>query len=154
MAIDPKIKAFLDLIGKSEGADYNILYGGSKFSDFSKHPNKAITAGGITSTAAGKYQFLNKTWVGVANRLKLKDFSPASQDAAAIQLLKDRKAYNLILNGQITEAIYLCSKEWASMPWTTGVSYYGQNSHTLTNLLAWYKTFNVSKKPLPSGQVA
>jgi len=154
MATDTKIKAFLDLIGKSEGADYNILYGGSKFSDYSKHPNKKITASGITSTAAGKYQFLYKTWVGVAERLKLKDFSPASQDAAAIQLLKDRGAYNLILNGQITEAIYLCSKEWASMPWTTGTSYYGQGGHSLIVLLAWYKTLNVSKKPLPSDQVA
>lgn len=154
MAIEPKIKAFLDLIGKSEGADYNILYGGSKFTDFSKHPNKAITAGGITSTAAGKYQFLNRTWVGVATRLKLKDFSPASQDAAAIQLLKDRGAYNLIISGEITQAIYLCSKEWASMPWTTGTSYYGQGGHSLIVLLAWYKTLNVSKKPLPSGRVA
>lgn len=154
MAIDPKIKAFLDLIGKSEGADYNVLFGGSKFTDYSKHPNKVITAGSYNSTAAGKYQFLYTTWMGIANRLNLKDFTPASQDLAAIQLLKDRGAYNLILNGDIAQAINLCSKEWASMPWTTGTSYYGQGGHSLTVLLAWYETLNISKKPLPSDRVA
>lgn len=139
--IHPKIKAFLNLIGKSEDADYNVLYGGSKFTDFSKHPNKKITAGGWTSTAAGKYQFLYKTWVEVAAKLNLKDFSPESQDLAAIQRIKDRGAYNLILNDKIDEAIYALSKEWASFPWTTGVSYYGQGSHSLAVLKAWYIAF-------------
>lgn len=154
MAIDTRIKSFLDLIGKSEGADYNVLFGGSKFTDFSKHPNKVISAGNYNSTAAGKYQFLYGTWTGIAKRLNLKDFSPTSQDLAAIQLLKDRGAYNLILEGKISEAIYLCSKEWASMPWTTGTSYYGQGGHSLAVLLTWYNTLNISKKPLPSDRVA
>ena len=29
----------LDLIAKAEGADYDTIVGGSKFSDFSAHPN-------------------------------------------------------------------------------------------------------------------
>lgn len=140
--IDPKIKAFLDLIGKSEGADYNVLYGGSKFTDFSKHPNKKITAGGITSTAAGKYQFLYGTWNEVSKKLGLKDFSPNSQDLAAIQLIKNRGAYNLILNNKIADAISVLSKEWASFPYAlTGTSYYGQGGHSLAKLMLWYSTF-------------
>ncbi len=143
--IDPKIKAFLDLIGKSEGANYNTLYGGKTFYDYSKHPNIKITAGGYTSTAAGKYQFLYATWIGVANRLKLTSFSPDNQDLGAILLLKDSGAYNLILQDNITEAIHVCSKIWASMPWITGTSYYGQGGHSLATLLQWYKELNTKK---------
>lgn len=144
--IDPKIKAFLDLIGKSEGATYNTLYGGTTFTDFSKHPNKKITAGGWTSTAAGKYQFLHKTWVAVSQKLGLKDFSPNSQDLAAIQLIKDRGAYNLILQGKITDAIHICSLEWASMPDQSGTSHYGQGGHSLQTLLTWYTQLSTTKK--------
>jgi muramidase (phage lysozyme) len=41
---------------------YFLLYGGQQsFVDTSKHPNKAITAWGQTSTAAGAYQILYST---------------------------------------------------------------------------------------------
>ena len=144
--MDTRIKAFLDLIGKSEGADYNTLYGGGHFSDYSQHPNIKITANGYTSTAAGKYQFLYSTWSELQDRLDLPDFSPDSQDLAAMQLLIDKGAYNLILAGDITNAIYICSKVWASMPWTTGTSYYGQGGHSLQTLLTWYNSLNITKK--------
>lgn len=151
--IDPKIQAFLTMIGKSEGANYNTLYGGKTFSSYAKHPNIKVTAGKYTSTAAGKYQFLFATWTAIATQLGLKDFTPASQDLAAIQLLKNRGAYQLILDGKITEAIYKCSKEWASLPYSTGVSYYGQPTRPLATLTKWYNEASVGKLQ-PSGQVA
>ena len=48
-------------------------------------------AGPITdhkSTAAGAYQFINDTWNGAASALGLGDFSPRSQDMAAVWLLQ------------------------------------------------------------------
>lgn len=145
--MDARIKAFLDLIGKSEGAKYNTLYGGGKFTDYSKHPNIKITAGKWTSTAAGKYQFLYGTWVEIAKRLKLKDFSPASQDAAAYQLLKDIGADKLILENKIKEAINISALKWASMPRTaTGTSYYGQGGHSFDKLLTWYGQLSTKKQ--------
>jgi Tape measure protein len=72
-----------------EGADYNTIVGGGKFTDFSKHPGivGVRTALG-PSTAAGRYQFTKTTWNMVAKKLGLTDFSPASQDKAALWLAR------------------------------------------------------------------
>lgn len=63
------------------GGAYNVLNGGETFTDFSDHPRR-VGAGG-TSTAAGKYQFIEDTWDRAAAALGLTDFSPASQEKAA-----------------------------------------------------------------------
>lgn len=78
----------LNAIAGVESPDYATMYGGGKFTDFSKHPNKRvlITSGpnkGKYSTAAGRYQFIKSTWDAAANALGLTDFSPESQDRAA-----------------------------------------------------------------------
>jgi len=84
-------KSLLDTIAGPESAGrYDVMYGGSRFTDFSKHPGQyvTITSGpnkGKKSSAAGKYQFLESTWNSLADDLGLKDFSPASQDAAAFE---------------------------------------------------------------------
>lgn len=70
-----------------EGADYNTIVGGSKFSDFSKHPGVVGVRTSLgPSTAAGRYQFTKSTWGPLAAKLGLKDFSPESQDKAALYL--------------------------------------------------------------------
>jgi muramidase (phage lysozyme) len=154
--IDPKIRVFLDLIGKSEGADYNTLYGGGTFSDFSKHPNRVITAGNWSSTASGKYQFLYKTWNPIQIALNLPDFSANSQDLACIYLLKQGGVYDFIINKDFNNAIQKACKIWASMPvvWTitdskgihpAGKSYYSQGGHSLETLRTWYNELNVKK---------
>ena len=72
-SFSPQLRAFLDLIAFAEGADYTTIYGNRKFSSFADHPRRTITAGGNTSNAAGRYQFLASTWDEVKKALSLKD---------------------------------------------------------------------------------
>lgn len=137
---NPRVKAFLDLIARAEGTygvgdnGYNILYAFGRFNDYSQHPNKAVTSGGITSTAAGRYQFLKKTWDGAKAALSLPNFGPASQDQAAIYLVQQRGALNDVVNGNIQSAIQKVNREWASFPGSP----YGQGTRSLTQMLTWY----------------
>ena len=78
-------------IAATESPDYQTIYGGGKFSDFSDHPRECVPIAsgpnkGKCSTAAGRYQFLGSTWDEQAERLGLNDFGPDSQDAAAWDL--------------------------------------------------------------------
>lgn len=133
------LKAFLAMIQYSEGTygknAYRTLYGGSLINDYGWHPNIAITRGGITSTAAGAYQILYGTWTDVAASLGLKDFSPLSQDRAAIELIKRRGALEDVLAGRFDTAIDKCKKEWASFP---GAGY-GQGERSIEILAAVYQ---------------
>ena len=134
------MRAFLWMIRVGEGTanarGYNTLYGGGQFTDLSKHPNKAITAGNYTSTAAGAYQFLYKTWKEVSAKLGLTDFSPQSQDIAAVEKIRERGAYDLVIAGKLQEAIAKCAKEWASLPGSP----YGQPTRTLAQATTSYKS--------------
>jgi muramidase (phage lysozyme) len=133
------LRAFLIMIQYAEGTygkgGYNKLYGGGSFADVSRHPNSPQTKWGITSTAAGAYQILNKTWNELQAKMKLPDFSAVSQDKAAIELIKRRKAIDDVYAGRFTQAITKCRKEWASLP---GAGY-GQNEKSTQNLLAVIK---------------
>ena len=84
----------LDTIAGTESPDYNTLYGGRKIADLSRHPgiDVPIMSGpnvGKTSSAFGRYQFLEPTWNEQARKLGLKDMSPTSQDAAAWNLASE-----------------------------------------------------------------
>ena len=67
------------------------MYGGGQFQDLSRHPERVIVKH-YTSAAAGAYQFLPKTWKGVAKELKLSSFEPRHQDQAALHLVERRGA--------------------------------------------------------------
>lgn len=137
---DPKIKAMLDTIAKAEGtgAAYNMKFGGGRFSDLSDHPNDPVTRtmGGksITSTAAGRYQFLNRTWGGLEDQLGLKDFSAHSQDLGAVQLMKQRGMIGKIQSGDIAGALTAGNREWASLPGSP----YGQPTKKAEELTTAY----------------
>lgn len=91
--ISPQGRALLDTIASTEANSYNVMYGGRKFDSYDDHPrvNVPITSGpnaGRTSSAAGRYQFLARTFDQQKRKLGLPDFSPASQDIAAFDLAK------------------------------------------------------------------
>ena len=65
-------------------------------------------------------------------QLGLKDFSPKSQDAVALQQIKERGALPMIDRGDIRQAIDRCSNIWASLP---GAGY-GQFEHKADSLIA------------------
>lgn len=121
-----QVMAFLDVIAWAEGTDksigdnmrsgYDIIFTFDKFSNFSDHPRRLRHGGGLSSDAAGRYQFLSTTWDFVASGLGLPDFSPASQDKAAIQLIKHRGAMSDIEAGRVEAACDKLSWEWASLP--------------------------------------
>lgn len=103
-----RLEAFLDLIGHTEGADYNTLYGGASFKSFAKHPGNG---------PAGRYQFKPGTYGEIAGQIGLRDFSPQSQDAAAIELLRQKGALPYILKGDWKGAIArLVPYTWSSLP--------------------------------------
>ena len=120
----PYLQAFLEVIRTGEGTlgsdGYRTHFGGSLFSSFADHPRKVIRAksGGkpLHSSAAGAYQFLSKTWDGLVKQYGFSDFSPASQDEAAVALIAGRGALEDILAGRFEEATKKCAKEWASLP--------------------------------------
>ncbi|HCY3233034.1 TPA: glycoside hydrolase family 104 protein [Escherichia coli] len=146
-AINPQRKAFLDMLAWSEGTDngrqptknhgYDVIVGGALFSDYSGHPRQLVDLPRlkIKSTAAGRYQLLARYWDAYRKQLGLKDFSPASQDAVALQQIKERRALELIDSGDIRQAIDRCSNIWASLP---GAGY-GQFEHKADNLIAKFK---------------
>lgn len=130
------LEAFLYMIQYSEGTvkyknPYNVLFGGTTFNDYSKHPNKIIHSGKYYSSAAGAYQILKKT----ADSLKMKDFTPISQDKAAIQLIKEKNALNDVLTGNFKTAVNKVKTVWASLP---GAGY-GQPERKINDLAAIYK---------------
>lgn len=116
------VAAFLKFIRYAEhlrddDGVYFLLYGGRQtFTDTSKHPNKAITAWGRTSTAAGAYQILYSTWKEAKDKGIVTDFSKDSQDTLAKAKLSSRRALPFIEAGDIDHAIPLLRNEWTSMP--------------------------------------
>ena len=54
--------------------------------------------------------------MSTASSFGLKDFSPKSQDAVALQQIKERGALPMIDRGDIRQAIDRCSNIWASLP--------------------------------------
>jgi muramidase (phage lysozyme) len=129
------VQAFLALIRKTEGAGYTTLFGGGIVENTDDHPRIAITRtlGGkpITSTAAGAYQFLSRTWDECVKALGLNDFSPPNQDRAALYLIERRKALPAVMEGDWTTAIERCNREWASLPGSP----YGQPTKSLAYCL-------------------
>ena len=137
------VKAFLDLIAWCEGTKgrgddgYNIMFGGKTFNNgYKDHPRIPHRYGKLWTSAAGRYQFLAKTsktridtWGDCVKALGLKDFSPASQDKAAIYLISRRGALDEVQAGKIKAACDILCFEWASLPGPNG---YYQPQRSLT----------------------
>ena len=143
-AITPERQALLNTIRHAEGTckqgedGYRVHYGGTLFLDVRRHPDK-LTHGMYSSRAAGAYQFLPKTWEMAQKALRLRDFSPDSQDQAALYLIERRKALGLADRGVFTkELAHRLAPEWASFPKHSGHSYYGQPVRSFSSLKRFY----------------
>nr|WP_315862947.1 MULTISPECIES: glycoside hydrolase family protein [unclassified Thermosynechococcus] len=136
--IDRVRRAWLELISWCEGTSgpdgYRISFTAAKFDGFQDHPRKVYCAGKHCSDAAGKYQFLSTTWDECRKALKLPDFSPESQDQAALYLIDRRGALENIDKLQVAIALDKISWEWASLPNSRGVGRYGQPIKSLNEV--------------------
>ncbi|MEM1427716.1 MAG: glycoside hydrolase family protein [Cyanobacteria bacterium P01_H01_bin.130] len=135
---DPHLRALLRTISASESNDqrpYAVIYGGSYLSDFSDHPRRCITitAGpnrGNCSTAAGRYQMLDITWVDKAKRYHPNadswlwwsgySFEPRYQDEVVYRWLSDRQAWGfdiaaLLKQNQLNTVLKRLSGTWTSL---------------------------------------
>jgi muramidase (phage lysozyme) len=138
------LAAFLATIRHSEGTDkaddpYAVTFGNAfTIQDFSDHPHALGWPGflwhGIHETASGAYQITYPTWLRLKAKLGLTDFSPASQDAAATELIREKGALDLVEGGQFAEAVDRCHNVWASLPGSSS----GQPQATMAALVQAY----------------
>jgi lysozyme len=119
------LRAFLDMIAYAEGTSgpdgYRTMFGHRLFTSFADHPRQYFdfTDGAgrqLKTSAAGRYQFLARTWDALKAKLSLPDFGPESQDAAALELVRQRGALNDVKAGRLSDAIAKCAPIWASLP--------------------------------------
>ena len=151
--MSPNLKAFLDMIAMSEigpkllarsDNGYNVLVGGALFDDhgtpelfddYADHPRKVVSLGrGLKSSAAGRYQILTRYYDAYKKLLQLPDFSPTSQDAIAVQMIKEQRALEDVEAGRFDLAVMKCRNIWASLP---GAGY-GQHENKLADLRNTY----------------
>lgn len=127
---DPYVQQMLTLLSRTEGT-YNAknpyaVYGGkvaNQLTSFADHPRAAgkwnfqdNSGKSQGSTAAGRYQIIQKTWDGISRQYGLNDFSPMNQDLAAIGLMVNSGVMPLILKGDIRGAASKLGNVWASLP--------------------------------------
>ena len=129
MEISPNAQRWLNAISASEGTmrdgkrGYNIMFGGGTFDDYTRHPDTVIDGGRLKSAAAGAYQFMPGTYGTVKRDLKLPDFSPSSQDQAALELMR-RRGVDPDRDPLTPQNVNKLSPEWAAFPTLQGRSYY------------------------------
>ncbi|MGH6795934.1 MAG: glycoside hydrolase family 24 protein [Methylocella sp.] len=133
---NPNVQAFLTMVGEFEGGaqGYNALFGGGRFESFADHPRTLVKKGGYASTAAGRYQIIEKTWDDVAGKIGAPDFSPPWQDAAAVYLIRRRGALADVMAGNFQDALTAVASEWASLPGSP----YGQPTRSLEAAMTSY----------------
>lgn len=134
----PNVRAFLRVIRRGEGtadeAGYRRIFGGQLFSSYADHPRIVVRKNGYTSSAAGAYQFLTSTWDETARIMGLLDFTPTSQDWAAVGRIAARGALEDVKAGRFETAIKKVAREWASMPGSP----YGQPVISMSTARAVY----------------
>ena len=131
-----------DLLARTDDG-YNVIVGSTAarpdlFASYRDHPRKLvkllIRGVLVPTTAAGRYQILARYFDVYKAQLRLPDFSPASQDAIACQLIRECKALDDIEAGRFGAALAKCRSRWASLP---GAGY-GQHENLAENLEAAY----------------
>lgn len=124
----PNVRAMLRVIRQGESSQdddiaYRMIVGGGRFSSFADHPRvfgkcwiDRKTGKRQCSSAAGAYQIVKTTWDEVRPAMGLKDFSPRSQDIAALGRIAYRGALPAVLAGDVDTAVRKLRAEWTSLP--------------------------------------
>lgn len=143
------LQKYLNIIALSEGTagymnnGYNTMFGGDQFSDMSDHPRilKEFTDKNgkkNKTSAAGRYQFTQASWDEAKAALNLPDFSPRSQDMAALYLIQRAGQLDNVKNGNFAEATAGLGGVWASLPSST----YAQPRHSYEAMENFYAMNN------------
>lgn len=125
------VQAMLRVIRQGESSllpvAYQMVCGkrGAQFTSFADHPRPKLAAP-CTRGAAGAYQITTRTWDWVRAEMRLADFSPANQDAAAVGLMAYRGALPAVVGGDLKTALGKLRNEWTSLP--------GANENTFTTM--------------------
>jgi muramidase (phage lysozyme) len=123
---NPNVQRALASIRAAEGTaqytdPYSVGFGGRPIGDLSQHPGTlsafSDNSGNRKKTsAAGAYQFLNRSWGDMSGKLGLNDFGPENQDIAAIGLLDRSGALDNVLAGDVNGFVRDANGTWASLP--------------------------------------
>lgn len=145
MLANANVQAALKVIRYTECKDtpdcYQYVFGSSpnnklRFTDFSKHPDNLQKHNGISSTAAGAYQILKRTYDELCATYKFTDFTPHTQDLMCCALFDRRGVLAAISKGKFLseEVMGALSEEWASLPYSS----YGQPTHSIADVRTKY----------------
>ena len=138
--INNQRKAFLDMLAWSEGTDngrqktrnhgYDVIVDGELFTDYSDHPSQTCHAKPKTQiNGRSAYQLLSRCAGCLPQTAWPEDFSRKSQDAVALQQIKERGALPMIDRGDIRQTCLVQQY----LGFTAGAGY-GQFEHKAT---AW-----------------
>ena len=120
---------------KTRNHGYDVIVGGELFTDYSDHPRKLVTLNPkLKSTGAGLTSLSRYWWDAYRKQLGLK-FSPKSQDAVALQQIKERGALPMIDRGDIRQQSTVAAISGLHSP---GAGY-GQFEHKADSLIAKFK---------------
>jgi muramidase (phage lysozyme) len=169
------LRAFLFLVRWAEGTSddngYRALYGHLRerpklFDGWADHPRQAFKTPWGWTSAAGAFQFMAKvegkvqtdTWDRAKHALGLPDFSPESQNKAALWLIEKRGALPAVEAGDLEQALARCSWEWASLPAGPGKpGRYGQPTRSFESCLVIFERAGgtlLTQAPSPDDSVA
>lgn len=145
MLENKNIQAAMTAIRYCEGTSatdgYYYLFGSSPRNNLRftgiQHPNNLQSHNGIDSTAAGAYQILYKTCVGLRQKYKIPDFTPRSQDLHCVALFDEQNVLNLVATGYFLrpDVMKKLATIWASLP----ESKYGQPTHSIADVTKVYE---------------
>lgn len=157
---DPHIRAFMRAITVGEGTKaptkkcpdpYRIVVGGGCFEGTS-HPNQVVKlTASLSSSAAGRYQFLSITWKNWANQygVPLDQFTPENQDKVVYKELERLGVGKMLAENNLDAALKRTNGIWASLPG----SKYGQRTEKREDFERFYNALLAEEKALASGAV-
>lgn len=120
-------KALHDMIAFAEGTrgysrdGYDVMYSYKLFNSCTSHPNQCLKFGSTCSTAAGRYQFLTRTWNGAKSARGLSTFEPVNQEKGAEYLVSSVRKVTVpqdraLTASEFSNMLSKLSYEWASLP--------------------------------------